>query len=109
MLHGGTHHRQSIFDLPAAKFFLGDAQKDLSVHFHGQRASSPLGPAAGPQSQMAQNVADRAMQVFGGMGVCQDTMIPDVFTHARFCRIADGPDEVHMSQLAKLTIRELSG
>ena len=58
--------------------------------------------------QMAQNVADRAMQVFGGMGVCQDTMIPDVFTHARFCRIADGPDEVHMSQLAKLTIRELA-
>ena len=57
--------------------------------------------------QMAQNVADRAMQVFGGMGVCQDTLIPEVFTSARFCRIADGPDEVHMSQLAKLTIREL--
>ena len=27
-------------------------------------------------------------QVFGGMGVCQDTMIPDLFTRARFCRIA---------------------
>jgi len=58
---------------------------------------------------MAQQVADRAMQVFGGMGVCQDTLIPDVFTHARICRIADGPDEVHMSQLAKLTMRELVG
>ena len=57
---------------------------------------------------MAQNVADRAMQVFGGMGVCQDTIIPSVFTQARFCRIADGPDEVHMSQLAKLTMRELN-
>jgi acyl-CoA dehydrogenase len=57
--------------------------------------------------QMAQAVADRAMQVFGGMGVCQDTLIPTVFTHARFCRIADGPDEVHMSQLGKLTVREL--
>ncbi|MEZ5573871.1 MAG: acyl-CoA dehydrogenase family protein [Halioglobus sp.] len=56
---------------------------------------------------MAQNVADRAMQVFGGMGVCQDTIIPSVFTQARFCRIADGPDEVHMSQLAKLTMRSL--
>ena len=56
---------------------------------------------------MAQNVADRAMQVFGGMGVCQDTMIPAVFTLARFSRIADGPDEVHMSQLAKLTMRSL--
>ena len=57
---------------------------------------------------MAQQVADRAMQVFGGMGVCQDTLIPEVFTHARICRIADGPDEVHMSQLAKLTMRELA-
>lgn len=58
---------------------------------------------------MAQQVADRAMQVLGGMGVCQDTLIPEVFTHARICRIADGPDEVHMSQLAKLTMRELAG
>ena len=57
--------------------------------------------------QMAQNVADRAMQVHGGKGVCQDTLIPTVFTRARFCRIADGPDEVHMSQLAKMTLREL--
>ncbi|MEH6635851.1 MAG: acyl-CoA dehydrogenase family protein [Halioglobus sp.] len=58
---------------------------------------------------MAQTVADRAMQIFGGMGVCQDTLIPSVFTLARFSRIADGPDEVHMSQLGKLTIRSLQG
>ncbi len=57
---------------------------------------------------MAQQVADRAMQVFGGMGVSQDTLIPDVFTLARFSRIADGPDEVHMSQLGRLTVRELN-
>ncbi|MEM7411381.1 MAG: acyl-CoA dehydrogenase family protein [Myxococcota bacterium] len=56
--------------------------------------------------QMAQNVADRAIQVFGGMGVSQDTLLPEVFLQARFCRIADGPDEVHMSQLGKLTIRD---
>ena len=58
---------------------------------------------------MAQEVADRAMQVYGGMGVCQDTLIPEVFTLARFSRIADGPDEVHMSQLGKMTARELNG
>jgi len=58
--------------------------------------------------KMCQDVADRAMQVFGGAGVCQDTLIPDAFTHARFCRIADGPDEVHMSQLGKMTLRELN-
>ncbi|GHD25292.1 acyl-CoA dehydrogenase family protein [Halioglobus pacificus] len=58
---------------------------------------------------MAQQVADRAMQVFGGAGVSQDTLIPHVFALARFSRIADGPDEVHMSQLGKLTARDLNG
>ena len=48
--------RQSIFDLPERSFWLGSPGKDLSVRFHGKRASTPLGPAAGPQSQMAQNL-----------------------------------------------------
>lgn len=46
----------SIFDLPERRFFRGDPQRDLAVDFHGRRASSPLGPAAGPQTQMAQNL-----------------------------------------------------
>ena len=46
----------SIFDLPRRKFFGGSGERDLSVRFHGHRASSPLGPAAGPQTQMAQNM-----------------------------------------------------
>jgi putative selenate reductase len=46
-----------IFDLPASKFFRGIAGLDLSVDFHGHRAGTPLGPAAGPHGQLAQNVA----------------------------------------------------
>jgi putative selenate reductase len=46
----------SIFDLPSRRFFLGDPLRDTSVHFHGRAASSPLGPAAGPHTQMAQNL-----------------------------------------------------
>ncbi len=56
--------------------------------------------------QMCQNVADRAMQSHGGMGVCQDTPLPEIFSYARAIRLADGPDEVHMSQLGKLTIQQ---
>jgi len=48
--------RRSIFDLPSHKFFLGDPSRDLSVRFHNQTAATPLGPSAGPQSQMAQNI-----------------------------------------------------
>lgn len=47
---------QSIFDLPAKKFFCGLSGKDYSVKFHGKNSSSPLGPASGPQTQMAQNL-----------------------------------------------------
>ena len=47
---------QSIFDFPAKKFFCGLSGKDYSVKFHVKRSSSPLGPASGPQTQMAQNI-----------------------------------------------------
>ena len=46
-----------IFDLPQSKFFRGFRDLDLSVEFHGHRASTPLGPAAGPHGQLAQNIA----------------------------------------------------
>jgi len=49
-------HKNSIFDLPLAKCFLGSPAHNLSVNFHGKRASTPLGPAAGPHSQLAQNI-----------------------------------------------------
>ena len=58
--------------------------------------------------KMCEDVSSRALQIFGGAGVSQDTPIAHIFTASRFCRIADGPDEVHMSQLAKLTIRALA-
>ncbi len=45
-----------VFDLPARKFWHGSADLDTSVLFHGHRAANPLGPAAGPQGQMAQNI-----------------------------------------------------
>ncbi len=48
--------RRSVFDLPRGRMFVGDPERDLSVAFHGRRAASPLGPAAGPHTQMAQNI-----------------------------------------------------
>ncbi|HTP52921.1 MAG TPA: hypothetical protein VMK42_19685 [Anaeromyxobacteraceae bacterium] len=55
-LFGELEHRQAAFDLPQRHFFLGDGARDLSVSIHGHRASSPLGPAAGPHTQLAQNI-----------------------------------------------------
>ncbi len=58
---------------------------------------------------MAQTVIDRAMQAHGGMGLCQDTPLPVFFTYARIVRLADGPDEVHMYQLGRNTVRDIAG
>ena len=49
-------HEGKIFDLPKSKFFRGLPGLDTSVHFHGHCASTPVGPAAGPHGQLAQNV-----------------------------------------------------
>ncbi|WP_109807543.1 acyl-CoA dehydrogenase family protein [Sphingosinithalassobacter portus] len=56
--------------------------------------------------RMAQAVTDRAIQAHGAMGLSDDTPIAYAFATNRYVRIADGPDEVHMSQLAKLKIAE---
>lgn len=56
--------------------------------------------------QMTQTVADRAMQSFGAMGFTSDTPIAEAFLTGRFLRMADGPDEAHMSQLGKMKIAE---
>jgi len=49
----------TIFDLPAWRWWLPAADgggADLSVRFHHRTAGTPVGPASGPQSQMAQNL-----------------------------------------------------
>ena len=48
--------KQAIFDLPARRFVLGEAGRDHAVRFHGQLAATPFGPAAGPNTQLAQNI-----------------------------------------------------
>lgn len=46
----------SIFDLPRAKFWQPNPDLDLSCTFRGEAAGTPAGPAAGPQSQLIQNI-----------------------------------------------------
>lgn len=48
--------RRRIFDLPPARFWSPDPNVDLAMEFMGRPAATPLGPAAGPHSQMAQNL-----------------------------------------------------
>jgi putative selenate reductase len=48
---------QAIFDLPSRKFYSPTSSEDLSVTACGKPAANPAGPAAGPHTQVAQNIA----------------------------------------------------
>ena len=48
--------RKKIFDLPNARIWKPDPEIDLGFDFLGRRCASPIGPAAGPHSQLAENI-----------------------------------------------------
>jgi acyl-CoA dehydrogenase len=56
-----------------------------------------------------QKVIDRALQVHGGMGMSDDTIIAFFYRHERAARIYDGVDEVHKITVAKRILRDYEG
>ena len=52
-----------------------------------------------------QQILDRAIQLHGGGGLTADDPIAEMFAGARALRLADGPDEVHLSSLGKAELR----
>jgi len=51
-------------------------------------------------ANMVLKVLDRAIQVHGGMGLTDETMLPNLYQHERGARIWDGADEVHKQSIA---------
>lgn len=54
---------------------------------------------------MAQQIVDWAIQVFGGGGTNNDHFLAAALATTRLLRLADGPDEVHRNQIGKLELR----
>jgi acyl-CoA dehydrogenase len=55
---------------------------------------------------MAQQIIDWAIQAHGGGGVCQDFPLAWMYAWNRSLRLADGPDEVHRAQVARLELKK---
>ena len=55
------------------------------------------------------NVVDRALQVHGGLGMTDDTVLAYFYRHERAARIYDGADEVHKMSLAKRILKSYEG
>ena len=55
--------------------------------------------------RMAERIIDHAIQIHGGAGVSQDTPLAAMFAGIRTLRIVDGPDEVHLRDIARIEIK----
>ncbi|GMG88408.1 acyl-CoA dehydrogenase family protein [Biformimicrobium ophioploci] len=58
---------------------------------------------------LVQNVIDRCMQLHGAGGLTEDYFMAEAFNYARWCRQADGPDQVHQMALGKKIIERYAG
>lgn len=56
--------------------------------------------------RVLQNVVDDAIQIHGGAGMCNDVPLAAFWTMARALRLADGPDEVHKSTVARTELKK---
>ena len=54
---------------------------------------------------MAARVIDRAMQVHGAAGFSQDFFLAEAYAYARYMRMGDGPDQVHLAALGKALLK----
>jgi alkylation response protein AidB-like acyl-CoA dehydrogenase len=54
-------------------------------------------------------VVDRAVQAWGAKGLTEDTPLSAMYRHARAARFYDGPDEVHVSTVGRLMLRDSAG
>jgi acyl-CoA dehydrogenase len=60
-------------------------------------------------ADVLQKVIDRALQVHGGLGMTDDTIIAFFYRHERAARIYDGADEVHKMSVAKRIMKQKGG
>lgn len=101
-----------LVDHEGVGFMLADNEIDLkqselmidwcaSVLDTGHAGTAESSMAKVAASEALFRVADRCVQVLGGMGVTRDTVVEQAFREIRAFRIYDGPSEVHRWSLAK--------
>ncbi len=70
----------------------------------GNRASSESSMAKVICSEAIMRVADRSLQILGGMGLTRDTVVERIFRDVRAFRVYDGPSEVHRWALGRRVV-----
>ncbi|MFF0430996.1 acyl-CoA dehydrogenase family protein [Streptomyces sp. NPDC004327] len=96
------HVFESLLALRSARALVREA---MALVAEGRDAHVEVGLAKTAAARTLQEVADRAIQVFGAAGLGPDTPLPALFRTGRTARILDGPDEQHVSSVARRVLR----
>ena len=94
---------ENMIDLKQAELMIDWCASVLDTGSLGTVESSMAKVAV---SEALMRVADRCVQVMGGTGVTDKTIVEQVFREVRAFRIYDGPTEVHKWSLAKKIKRD---
>jgi alkylation response protein AidB-like acyl-CoA dehydrogenase len=92
----------SAAEIQACRLLTLDAARKLDA---GDDARTEIAVVKVVGAQMVHRVIDRAIQVHGALGVTIDTPLERMYRHARFARIYDGPDEVHIESVARRILK----
>ena len=94
---------ENIIDLKQAELMVNWCADVIDT---GSLATTESSMAKVAVSEALMRVADRCVQVMGGTGVTDDTVVEQIFREIRAFRIYDGPTEVHKWALAKKIRRD---
>lgn len=96
---------QSRIDIDQARLHVLDAAWKID-QFGAKGARSEISAIKVSAPAMATAVIDRAIEVFGGAGVSDDTPLAYFYAWARVLRIVDGPDAVHRRTIARVEMKK---
>lgn len=97
---------QSYTEIQSARMMVLDAAEKMD---RGEQARVEISAVKTYAANMLQHVLDRAVQVHGALGVCDDTPLERMYRFARIYRIVDGPDEVHIERVGKEILKVYRG
>lgn len=90
----------SVIEINAARLLLYRAAWEIDK---GHDARDWISMVKVNATETAGRIADRAVQIFGGMGYCKDLPIERYYRDVRISRIYDGTSEIHRSVIARDT------
>jgi acyl-CoA dehydrogenase len=95
----------SAIEINAARLMLHQAAWEIDQGGDGRTRISMVKVEA---AETLGRVADRAVQIFGGMGYCRDLAIERYYRDARIYRIFDGTSEIHRGVIAGNMLKDAS-